>query len=362
MKVIFITREGKYSPGSRIRCYQTAALLKQNNISTQVLSTAEDFNLPDGENEHRITLLQKIICNIKIFYYLLKNHKKSIIIINRINYHTPAPFIFCLLTNNKMILDLDDWEINPNLPKGFTKFIKSLALTLTVLIAKKSVLCITASTYLYRFIKTINPNTIKIPSAVIVEETLKKNKTEQNNINLCWTGTLHKESNLQELKDTIDCFNSIRQEIPNIKLTIIAKGKYLKELKEKINSNQNIILHQNIKPKDVVGFLNQSDIGLLPLFTKSKFNLCKSPVKLFEYMNASLTIVAAYNKESKEIITHNKNGLLAKDINEFKICLREAITNKNLRQNLGSQAKKTMTEIYNPVKYTQKLSETLKAI
>lgn len=362
MKVIFITREGKDSPGSRIRCYQTASLLKQQGISAKVLSTADDFNMPEGENEHLISFPQKVFCNIKLFSLLLIKHRRTIVIINRINYHTPAPFIFCLLTRNKMILDIDDWEMNPKLPTGLKKFIKSFALTLTLLVAKKSVFCIAASTYLYRFIKKINPNTIKIPSSVVDENIPNKTTKETSSINLCWTGTLHKESNISELKTVITCFNEIQEEIPNIELTIIAKGKYLEKLKSNINSNKKIILHQNIPSKNVLHLLAKSDIGLLPLFTKSKFNLCKSPVKLFEYMNASLTVVAIKNIESKKIITHMENGLLAKDIPEFQLCLKEAILDKNLRKKTGNAAKKTMTETYNPVIYTQQLIEKLKTI
>lgn len=364
MKVVFITRESINSPGARIRCYQTAKILTQQGLNAYVFSTADNLNMPDSTYEHTITLKEKLIANLKTLLYLLKNHYRSIIVINRINYHTPAPFLFCLLTGNKLILDIDDWEINPNLPKGKRKFIKSKALLLTLLVAKRSIFCLAASSYLKRFISKMNPKTVKIPSCVS-EENFDADKNEsqiKETVNFFWCGSLHKKSNVAEIKQTIECFINIKKDMPFLRLTLIATGKYLTEAKNLSTKDKDITLLEDIPFKDIPTYLKKADIGLLPLFGKTKFNRSKSPVKLFEYMCASLTVIAAKNTEVDEIINHQKNGLIARDPKEFEHLMRLAALDINLRRSLGKEAKKTITNQYNPLLYTQTLKEKLQAL
>lgn len=364
MKVVFITRESKDSPGARIRCYQTARLLNENGTEAYVFSAADNLKLPDAENEHTITFREKLSANIKIFFYLLKNHFRSIIIINRINYHTPAPLLFSLLTGSKMVLDIDDWEINPNLPSGRKKYLKSKALLLTLLTAKRSAFCLAASSYLKRFIAKMNPDTIKIPSCVCDKDFANISKEEgiKENVSFIWCGSLHKKSNIEELTQTVESFINMKKNMPFLKLTLIATGKHLNEAKELAKKDKDITLLENVPSAKIPTYLKKADIGLLPLFSKTKFNLSKSPVKLFEYMCASLTVIAAKNKETKEILVHQKNALIANNPKEFEHLMRLAALDVNLRKSLGSEAKKTATDEYNPLLYTQTLREKLKTL
>lgn len=360
MKIIFITREGKDSPGARIRCYQTASIFNSLGVSAEVFSMADNLNMPEGKSEHTLTAINKISANFKTFIHLIKSTGQKIIILNRINYHALAPLFFCLITRTKLVLDLDDWEINEHLPGGVKKYIKSFALSLTVIAAKKSILCICASSYLYRFIKQINKNTIKIPSCVLPLCSENKEKPiSSETINFCWIGTVHKKTNVSELEDLISIFNDIYKTNPNVRFNIIATGKLIAEVTRITAPYKHISLHKDLTPAETSASLTKNDIGLLPLFAKSKFNICKSPVKLFEYMDAELAVIAIRNQETKTIISHKKSGLLAKNKDECLSYMNLLVNDSLLRQTLAKEGKKTMTDKFNPIIYTKHLKEKL---
>ena len=110
MKIIFITREGYRLPGARVRCYNFAREISKHGISTEVLSYSDSLGASDGEQESRMGLIRKSSLNYKAFLRLRKE-KGSIFYLQRFNYHSFAPFLAHLLHRNKIILDLDDWEM-----------------------------------------------------------------------------------------------------------------------------------------------------------------------------------------------------------------------------------------------------------
>ena len=66
--------------------------------------------------------------------------------------------------------------------------------------------------------------------------------------------------------------------------------------------------------------------------------------------------VIGYNSGgTKEIITDNFNGLLYNDINELTTCMKTVIQNRELVNNLISNAKKYAIERYSNLEYTDKI-------
>lgn len=84
-------------------------------------------------------------------------------------------------------------------------------------------------------------------------------------------------------------------------------------------------------------FLGAMDIALQPAVTDYA-----SPLKVFEYMRASLAIVAPDQPNIREILTHEKTALLfeANNAEAGEMAIRELIENKTLRTNLGKAARK----------------------
>ena len=153
MKIIFITREGYSLPGARIRCYNFSRELSKYGIETQVLSFSDDLGAKDGAGESELNVKDKIKFNVEAFKKLLKE-KEALFCVQRLNYHSFAPYLAYLFHRNKnrIILDLDDWEMREDPKYHFGFYPSSKAHFLTRLISKKSIFCIAASKYLEDFL------------------------------------------------------------------------------------------------------------------------------------------------------------------------------------------------------------------
>ena len=115
-------------------------------------------------------------------------------------------------------------------------------------------------------------------------------------------------------------------------------------------------LSKNIKNINIVGFLSPSkaetfrlgmDVLLAPYQTKVGLENSKltteawmSPLKIFEYMAASKSIICSDIPVLHEVLRHNENCLLCKptDLKEWKEALKSLNDNKSLRERLSKQA------------------------
>jgi len=80
------------------------------------------------------------------------------------------------------------------------------------------------------------------------------------------------------------------------------------------------------------------DVGLMPL-VDSAFARGKCGLKLLQYMAAGVPAVASPVGVNAEIVQHDKNGLLARDGNEWLAAVRLLLADEPLRARLGKAAR-----------------------
>ena len=100
--------------------------------------------------------------------------------------------------------------------------------------------------------------------------------------------------------------------------------------------------------------MSLSDIGLMPY--QNKLSLGKyrinsidwmSPLKMFDYMNASLLILSSHHKVLEEILIDGVNCIFIKDFKNYKSwanCIKRI--NKEKIQTLGNNAKEIFEDNY----------------
>lgn len=364
MKVIFITREGNNLPGARIRCYNFARELRKYGTDTEVLSFSDTLGAKDGEEESQMGLREKVMFNYRAFKRLIKD-KEAIFYIQRFNYHSFAPYLAYLFNRNKIILDLDDWEIreNPNYYFGF--YPSSKAYHLTGEIAKKSIFCIAASHFLKDFLLQFNKNVYLIPSAVDVE--LFKpfsNDLSKDKIVFSWIGTLHKKEYIENINFALECFCRLRNKYAHIYFDIVGDGIYKGSLLQSLDrfNDSHIRFKGWLAPERIPAYLDTIHIGLMPVAKNTKFNLAKSPTKLFEYMAMAKPTVSNNIGEPIHIIKDGINGFLAAAKEEFTEKMQALIKNADLRKQMGEKALKTVEENYSLTVLGKQLYELLKKI
>ncbi|MCX5692616.1 MAG: glycosyltransferase family 4 protein [Candidatus Omnitrophica bacterium] len=349
MKVIFVTREGYNLPGARIRGYGFAKELVRRGVDAEVLSYADNLGAKDGKQEGSMGLLEKIKHNIEA-YKKLSKEKNAIIILQRVNYHSFGPLFSRIIRRNRLVLDMDDWEIreDPGYMLGF--YPTSKAEYLTRKIASLSDFCIAGSQYLADYLSKFNRKIYYIPSCVDAYLFRPNGQLKDSNTTkFIWTGTFHRKDDVENVKFIIDCFEEAKKEIKDICMDIVGDGIYGKEISRYIlnsESKDSINFIGWIHPDKVPAYLERADIGLFPLTQSTRFNNAKSPTKLFEYMAMGKAVVSSNIGEAANIIEDGKDGFLAGDRKTFVGKMEILIKDERLRKEIGANARRKIEQRY----------------
>lgn len=365
MKVIFITREGFNLPGARLRCYYFARELEKYGVQTQILSFSDTLGAKDGQRESEMGVGEKVRYNIEAFGRLV-GQKGSILFLNRCHYHIFAPYLVHILKGNKLVLDLDDWEMREDLGYYLGIYPSSKAEFLIRRVARHSSICFAASMYLERFLSNYADRVCYLPSGI--DTNLFKpieNEKNDSKIRFCWIGTLHRSDDVENVKFIMDCFSTLKKRYHNVALELVGDGTYIGDIRKAVSEvrDDNCITVKGwIHPEKVPEYLSTIDIGLMPLIQNTRFNRAKSPTKLLEYMAMGKPTISSDIGEANNIIEDGKNGLLFRNKEEFIDKMRSLIVDEKLRESLGQRAIATIRERYSLSIVGKKLYEILKSI
>ena len=350
MKIIFITREGYNLSGARVRCYNFARALKNYGINAEVFSFADNLGAKYGEEETEMGLSQKLKYNFQAYRILKELDKDSLIVMQRLNYHTLAPFLISILKRHKFIFDCDDWNIREKPRYILGVYPTSKAEFLTRKFAKRSYFCLAASKFLENYLSQFNGKVYYLPTGVdtsLFDPIFYDDTKINSKIVFSWIGSVYTEEMQENLKFIIDCFLSLAPKYSQVYLELRAEGKYLENLKKETNVlDGKISIKKWLHPDKIPQYLSGIEIGLLPLIQNTKFNRAKSPTKLFEYMAMGKPVVASFLGEAKEIIQDGRTGFLVRNKEEFIRKMESLIINQELRKRVGFEARKEVLRSY----------------
>lgn len=347
MKIIFITREGYRLPGARIRCYNFAAELSRLGLETEVLSFSDTLLALDGEKESQLGIRDKIKYNYLAFKKL-SQQPNALFYLQRFNYHSFAPLCAHLLKKNRIILDLDDWEMREN-PRYYFLYPTSKAHYFTRILARKSMFCVAASHFLKGFLSQFNKKVYYIPSGVDTELfSLSQRHDSNKEVVFSWIGTFHKKEYIENIEFAIDCFCSLRKKYNHIYIDIAGDGIYKQNLEDIVNfrNDSHIRLKGWIEPDKMPQYLSGVHVGLFPVVQDNKFNRSKSPTKIFEYFSTGLPVIASNIGEAKHIINDGEDGFLANSREKFILRMQDLIEDQALRQRIGNNASEKVQKSY----------------
>jgi len=347
-RFVFITREGRNDPGARTRCYSFSLHLREKGLNAEVFSFVDNLGAKSGKDEENFCFAEKVKYIYKGFKFLSKESAGTTFIVNRFNYHTLSAWAVSKFRKIAFIFDMDDWEAREDIGYYLGFIPKSKAECLLRLFAKNSVFCIAASHYLRDYLLQFSKKVYYIPTGVDLERFKPAEIKPKEDFIFSWHGSVNRIELIGYIKFIIECFLTLYKKYPFIKLFIAADGIFNKELTKLIKDYhcENLIYKGWIDHDDVPSYLDNADCGLIPLLDKTRFNLSKSPVKLFEYMAKAKPVVASCVGEANYIIKNGHNGFLASSRSEFILNMEQLIKNSDLAKKLGIAARKTAEEDY----------------
>lgn len=371
MKTVFIGINGYDYPYVRVRCYHFAREVQKYGVEASVLSFRDKF-APHLSGIEMLTLgdLRKITLNLRAFLSLV-SEGDALFYIQKVHYHSAAPYFLSRLTGKRFILDYDDWDLDrsPLFNRGFLNnlfFRANGSADVTAKMASDAVACVASSTFLYDYLLQYNKKVFHIPTGVDTERFKTKGiRKDDGVIKMIWTGNIWGRIIYDNVMFLLRCFSRIGTGGKKVSMRIVATGDFYGKVKKDAAALRfpgEVEFSDWVTPDEMNKILEDSHIGLLPLISDSEnetWMKSKSPTKLFEYMAMELPAVSSDFGEASVIIKDGVNGFLAGSEDEFVEKLNTLIKDDNLREKAGINARRDVEEKYSLLVLGKRLSEIL---
>ncbi len=365
MKVIFITREGYELSGARVRCHNFARELRCHGIDARVFSFADEFGATYGEKEFGMSLPYKLWLNARALGRFMHEDPHTVFILQRFNYHALAPLLAAGWKGHRVIFDCDDWNMREDPVYHWGFYPSSKMEYVTRRVARKAVMCIAASRYLQEYLKAFNPRVAYIPTGVDTRQFFPRPGQDRAELVFSWIGTAYHEEMGHNLDFLLSCFESLADHYAHVVLSLAGEGKYFERFCQSIETHPHrarIRVNCWIPADEMPAYLAGVDVGLLPLIQQTKFNLSKSPTKLFEYMAMGLATIASGTGEAGHILKDGHTGLLAQDCDAFTAAMQRMVEDVSLRRDIGRRARQDVEERFSVELLGRQLAGLLKDI
>jgi|GEM_PF-481376 len=351
-QVIFLSYEGRMVAPTRIRCYEFSLQLKKYNITTSVFAYWDDifkFKKCPADKQRQIYNIEKMIANV-IAFLKLYNRKNVIIYHQRPSYDFFVALFLHWVKGCSIVVDIDDYILDDNIFEmrgyGFLKIRQMLKLYSLYVNS-----WVASSHYLYKELAIYSKKRSLLPTYINTEKFYPKNSQppKDKKVIFGWAGTIFHDFDYDNIIFLLDCFEMLCEKIKednemSANLVIAAKGnRYLDEIKKiikKYYKNYPISIKDWIDPNKMPEFLQGIDIGLYALVKKTKFNISKSPTKIFEYMACGKPTISTDFGEATYFIDDGKTGFLVSGRKNFIERMYLLAKNPQLRKSMGEEARR----------------------
>jgi glycosyltransferase involved in cell wall biosynthesis len=259
---------------------------------------------------------------------------------------TPLEVIFFKKYAKKLVFDFDDAiyyrDDMHDLLESKTRYFKfrHLVRNVDLVVAGNRIL----SDYASQF----NKHVVVMPSAVETRNIpLKDHNSLNDKIIIGWIGS---KGNLHHLKMLSSVFRRLSQ-IYEIQINIVSNGSIeipgveVKHIPWRLESQEN----------EIALF----DIGVMPL-PKNRWTEGKCGYKALQYMAASVPPVCSDVGINREIVEDGKEGFIVFSQDEFYKALVTLIDNRNLREEMGFNAREKVEKQFSVSVVAKKLVNILK--
>jgi glycosyltransferase involved in cell wall biosynthesis len=144
-------------------------------------------------------------------------------------------------------------------------------------------------------------------------------------------------------KETLKELAPVFKKRKNLQLIFVGGGEQSESLNleiKKLSLGKQVFLTGQVTQEKVRKFMNESMIGLLPLWA-SPVHQARHPLKLLEYLAVGLVVITNQTKETAKIINDKENGFLCPpgDLSCFSQRVKVILDNPDLARKISQKAK-----------------------
>ena len=178
-------------------------------------------------------------------------------------------------------------------------------------------------------------NFVVLPDGSRIQQTIKKH-IKKESLNIGYVGSFHKGKGVETILKLAKVMKQHK--------FMIAGGTPEDVINLKKRSSNNVMYFGHLNQKDLVGFYNDLDVGLLPNMPSVKvynngqeIGDVTSPLKMFEYLSYGLPIVSSNLPVLREIL-NTKNSILVDydDIKAWSMAINQ-LEDCDLRKSLSAK-------------------------
>ncbi|WP_297509313.1 glycosyltransferase family 4 protein [Flavobacterium sp.] len=340
MKVIYFTKYSRLGASSRLRSYQFEQKYHLNAIDVTYYPFFDDAYLEKLYQKKSNAFFKILYLYVRRFFQLVMVFKYDKVIIEKELFPYFPAFFEQLLSVLKIryIVDYDD-AIFHNYDCHSNTVVKKFLGNKIAKVMRYSGVVIVGNQYLKNYAQQAGAQQIIIlPTVIDLNRYIIQPKNTSDTGRKIVIGWIGSPTTFKYFKVLENCIRILNQKHA-IEWHIVGA-----EWADKPNDLDEII-SKKWSEKSEIDFLNQMDIGIMPLLN-TPWEQGKCAYKIIQYMALGIPVVASPVGKNCEVILHQKNGYLANDMNEWQFYLEQLITQKELRLTMGANGRKEVEKQY----------------
>lgn len=316
--------------GGQINAFEISKRLTRQDVSIDVITRntgTDNFKLPAnlkviklGQKAKPFDYFSKVVFLFNAYLYIRKRDY------DLVHAHAFLPGITARLLSIFIgipsIFTIHGTSIGTGLNNTLKEWVEKFILTQTLYSSQ-----ITVSQDFFK-IKNINKNIVYIPNGV---ETSTFNKVASPSVpkTLIFVGRLTPHKNLETLLKSIFI---VKEEIPNIQLTIVGDGpqqELLKKITKDLGLTKNVLFQGEIHGTELIKLYKSSKAFLLPSIYEGQ------PITMLEAWAAKIPVIVTASGDCPYLVKDGVNGYLIKnpkDFLEIASQIKKALAVKDLQR------------------------------
>ena len=135
------------------------------------------------------------------------------------------------------------------------------------------------------------------------------------------------------------------KKIPKVKFLLIGEGSELDQLKKIVIDSKiekNVEFKKWVERKEIISFLADASIGMGPL-RSTTVTRGALPIKVLEYMAASLPIISQNNTLPRNVLIDGKNGFFVSNEEDLATKIIHLLENEEKREKMGLKSREMVS-------------------